>query len=408
MDKEKIKRLYSEVWERIETIHINCFEGMDKPLFLISQQYPGIWLEHVYDSILYACMNKKGIDTAKNTINLFIDNQREDGQLPCYVLDKAKVGDTWGSLVKYTQIQECVSFAKLCLMVYELSGDKELLLKSYKTCEKWVKWLTNNRMTTNRGLVEMFYGFDTGHDNSGRLDGISCKGNYVKDGKEMNAAVIPPDDDVAPVLAVDMNANFYATNKALARMAEILDYTDKSILWEEKARKVKENLFKYCYDEEDAFFYDVDKHGNKRKYRSCAIFHMFMEGVLDEDEDRDIIDRIYNEHIKNPEEFWTEYPFPSMAVNDSSAKNHTDFNCWGYYTQGLIVKRCTLWMDKYGYSEDFDLICERWIEAWTDSYDNIKFAQEIDPHTGKPTRSSEWYSACMLFYVYSVQRLKLL
>ena len=30
---------------------------MDKPLFLISETYPGIWLEHVYDSVFYASEN---------------------------------------------------------------------------------------------------------------------------------------------------------------------------------------------------------------------------------------------------------------------------------------------------------------------------------------------------------------
>lgn len=41
-------------------MHIACFLGMEKPLFLLSEQYPGLWLEHVYDS-------------AGNAIHLFID-----------------------------------------------------------------------------------------------------------------------------------------------------------------------------------------------------------------------------------------------------------------------------------------------------------------------------------------------
>jgi hypothetical protein len=135
---------------------------------------------------------------------------------------------------------------------------------------------------------------------------------------------------------------------------------------------------------------------------------LFLEGVLDKNTDKEIIDRIYNEHIKNPNEFWTEYPFPSMAINDPSTKDHKNFNCWGYYTQGLIVLRCSIWMDKYGYSEDYNYILKKWVETWTLHYDDIKFAQEIDPITGEPTKSSEWYSSCMLAYVYAVRRLGLL
>ena len=94
-----------------------------------------------------------------------------------------------------------------------------------------------------------------------------------------------------------------------------------------------------------------------------------------------------------------------MAICDASCKNHADFNCWGYYTQGLIVLRAIRWMDDYGMQRDFDYICKKWLEAWTDCFDYFKLGQELDPITGKPTKSSQWYSSCMLFYVYSARRL---
>ena len=96
-----------------------------------------------------------------------------------------------------------------------------------------------------------------------------------------------------------------------------------------------------------------------------------------------------------------------MAINDPSVEGHKDFNCWGYYTQGLIVLRCSRWMDYYGWSEDYEYILSKWLETWTEYYDEIKLAQEIDPITGVPTKSSEWYSSCMLNYVYAARRLKL-
>ena len=36
----------------------------------------------------------------------------------------------------------------------------------------------------------------------------------------------------------------------------------------------------------------------------------------------------------------------------------------------------------------------------------FKLGQELDPITGKPTKSSQWYSSCMLMYLYAAQRLK--
>jgi hypothetical protein len=404
----KIKELYPIVLKKITDEHIGCFKGMDKPLFLISMQYPGLWMEHVYDSVLLGGLEPDFLNIAENAINLFIDRQCDDGQLPFRVMDGNKSQENPAEeLMLYSQIQECVSFYTLALEVYEMNRDRLFLEKVYNSGKRWDEWLRAHRMTTKRGLIEMFVGFDTGHDNSGRLEGMACRGNYRVDGVPQNAAILPPDDGVTPILAVDMNCNFYGNERALAKMAKILGKNEEAEAWERSASEIKARLFEHCYDEKDAFFYDVDRNGNKRRYRSSTIFHLFMERVLDKDADRAIIDRIYKEHIKNPNEFWTPYPFPSMAISDPSVKDHVKFNSWGYYTQGLIVLRCNRWMDHYGYREDYDYILSKWLEAWTSNYETVKFAQEIDPISGEPTRSSEWYSSSMLSYVYAARRLGL-
>lgn len=404
----KINELYEMALKKITDEHIRCFKGMDKPLFLISTQYPGLWMEHIYDSVFLARLESEFVNIAENAINLFIDRQLNNGQLPFRILDGNKTQKNPDEeSMSYSQIQECVSFFTLALEVYEMNKDKLFLEKVYNSGKKWDEWLRKYRMTLQRGLIEMFVGFDTGHDNSGRLEGMACKGNYCVDGVPQNAMVIPPDDGVAPIIAVDMNCNFYGNEKALAKMARILGKNEDADAWERSAAEIKTRIFECCYDKKDAFFYDVDRSGNKRRYKSSTIFHLFMERVLDKVDDKAIIDKIYKEHIKNPNEFWTPFPFPSMAINDPSVKDHAKFNSWGYYTQGLIVLRCSRWMDHYGYGENYDYILGKWLDAWTFNYETIKFAQEIDPINGEPTKSSEWYSSCMLSYIYAARRLGL-
>ncbi len=405
-DKNKVKMIYDEVINRIQNVHVSHFKDIDDPLFLISEQYPGLWMEHVYDSVLFARLNPSYVYLAENAIHLFIDRQTDSGQLPFAVMDGNKFpGVPSKDMIRFGHIQECVSFFTLALEVYEMNKNTDFLKTVYEAGKKWDAWLRTYRMTTNRGLIEMFVGYDTGHDNSGRLNGMRYKGSYVLNNVIQNADILPPDDGVIPALAVDMNCNFYADEKALARIALILGKHDESEAWEKSAGEIKKKLFEYCYDEADAFFYDVDRNNQKRHFKSSTILHLFLEKVLDKETDKEIIDRIYKEHIKNPKEFWTPYPFPSMAINDPSVQGHPDFNCWGYYTQGLIVLRCTRWMDDYGWGRDLDYILEKWIETWTEHYDKIKLAQEIDPITGIPTKSSEWYSSCMLSYIYGAKRL---
>ena len=396
--KEKIQDYCEEIKRRFLDKHIFTLDEEVGQMLMISSTYKGVWLEHAYDAVICAKLYPEYAHIAKNTIFAFIKYQRQDGQLP-FVLSKSREGDV-GS---YRQLQEVVSFLKIAFEVYEMTGDKELLKKSYEAGKKWDAWLRANRMTSGRGLVEMFVGFDTGHDSSARLNGMSCPRNNGKN----EACVLPKEDGVTPILAVDINANFYATEKTLAKIALLLGKAEEGRQWEQSAKEIKKKLFEYCFDEEDCFFYDVDKYNNKRKYLSCTLFHLFSEEVLNREEDGELIERLYSRHIKNPKEFWTAYPFPSMAVSDPSFVKPKESNCWGYYSQALTALRCTLWMDKYGWGKDFDVLCEKWLTAWTDCYENMKFGQELDPLTGEPSNTSEWYSSCMLFYVYSARRLHL-
>lgn len=395
-----VGKICNVIKERLENEHIRKFG--EKELLLISSQYPGLWLEHVYDAVLYAKLDASKVYIAKNTIEVFLEHQI-NGQYPyCLVEDKGEI------IFKYSQIQECVSFLSLAFEVSNMISDVAFDKKVYESGKEWIAWLETNRMTLQKGLIEMFVGYDTGHDNSGRLHGLSCKGKYIlPNGQEANAAVLPENEEVAPVIAVDMNCNFFGDIMALSKFAKKLGRMNEMREWEKKAYHVKSKLFEICYNKEDAFFYDVDKNGNQRKYLSSTIFHLFLEKVLDLEKDKELIEEIYTRHIKNENEFWTNYPFPSMAISDESCRGHQEFNCWGYYTQGLIVLRCIRWMDDYGMQEDFDYICRKWLEAWTNCFESFRLGQELDPVTGQPTKSSEWYSSCMLMYLYAAYRFVL-
>ena len=402
---EKIKQICSELKERLESKHITCFTNETIPVLLVSEHYNGVWMEHLYDSIFLAKMDPSKLFVAEGNVRFFIQKQTADGQLPCYIKDGHRVRCIPNEETGYFQIQECVSFARLCFEVYQLNRDRAFLAECYEACKKWDTWLRKNRMTTGRGLIEAFVGYDMGHDNSSRLDGFSCRGNYRKDGVRQNAAVLPPEDGITPMLATDMNCNFYATQIALANMAKELARDSEAEAYLARAKEIKQNLFAQCFHREDAFFYDVDKNGNQRKIRSCTIFHFFMEHVLDPEEDAALIDEIYHRYIKNPKEFWTPYPFPSTSVSDPAWRKNTKNNCWSYFSEGLLALRCTLWMDDYGYGEDLDCICEKWLDAWSACDDRFRCGQELDPISGEPSDCSDNYTPTMLLYLYSAKRL---
>jgi hypothetical protein len=88
-------------------------------------------------------------------------------------------------------------------------------------------WLEKNRMTTGRGLTEHFCQFETGHDNSARLAGISrsCPDG---DAKKMSNV------EFLPIIAPDMNAGFYGYRSVLAKMAGLLGKSEYEEKWKAK------------------------------------------------------------------------------------------------------------------------------------------------------------------------------
>lgn len=398
-EKSKIQEYYNLALTTLKEKHIACFKGQEKPVFLISNTYPGAWLEHAYDSVFFAKLEPEYMEIAKNTLMMFMECQRENGQLPCYVIDRNKTQSKWFQDFGYSQTQECVSFARLCYEYYEMSGDAEFLKYAYDRCVKWEAWHEKYRMTGPTGLVEMFCGFDTGHDNSGRLEGITYQGESC--GRD--AVNYPVDDPVLPIIAPDINAVFYGTLTALADMAQALAKPEEAAEWSRKAAAHKEKVMEVCFDSDDCFFYDVDKSGKMRKYLSISITNVLTEHLPD----AALADQIYEKHLRNEKEFWTEYPFPAMAKSDPSFRQNKSGNSWGFYSQALTILRCTRWMDFYGKSADFDYILEKWVRQWT--FGNaIMFGQELHPLTGESSDCSAFYSSCMLVYIYAVRRLGLL
>ena len=193
---EKILEKYKMARQRVESFHIRSFEGQPGPIFLISTTYPGVWLEHAFDAVCWARLNPgsaAAADVAHNQMLLFLRNQKPDGRLPFNVLDPAIMrerGLRRGG-VGYSQIQECVAFARLCLETYGLTQDRDFLREAYEKCAKWDEWLVRNRMTLGTGLIELFCLYDTGHDNSARLADIPVRCPDA-DGK------LPADADAVP------------------------------------------------------------------------------------------------------------------------------------------------------------------------------------------------------------------
>lgn len=375
-----------EAYNRLRKEHVRTVHQYPYPVLAISTWYPGVWLEHVYDGVVWAELTGE-TEVCLSYLNLFLDYQKEDGQLPCYIVEE---------MVGYSQLQECVSFGSLCLRGYEMCGDINFLQKAYRGVAAWCKWQETHRMITGRGLIETFFGYDTGHDNSPRFRDFQYPCNFTED------AAIPADNcPVTPAISPDINAVYYGNLKALSTMAETLGEESAAGTWRQQAENVKQRLMELCFDPVTSFFYDVDKSGNKIWVRSISVAALFQEHLLDQK----LADVIFNRYFRNADEFNTKFVYPSLSISDPASKRPEKPNNWGYFSEGLTMLRTRLWMEHYGYTEEYERNMEVWLTAW--SYPGLAMGQELDPLAGAPEQNEHWYSATMLYYLASARHLEI-
>ena len=390
-------------WKAVLFSKVKRFSSLENPVLPISDEYPGLWLESApYDGLQFVRLLGGDPAVAEANINCFFQYQRPDGQIPCYLLDPehkhtASYLAVGAKLINYSQIQELVPLAWVCLELFRITGNAAFLKRAYDGCSRWDGWLAANRMTRGKGVLEMFCEFDMGFDFCPRVHdgGIpkTCRGD------EAHSC---PSVPCLPLLAPDLSAVVYGSRNALAEMAGILGRKSEQAEWLEKTEALRQAIYANCWHEGDEFFYDVDAAGHWRKYRTIHITHLLSEGVLTTEH----FDRVYERYLKNPDAFWTPYPLPSVSISDPSfpKAGYTIPNSWAYWSNAPCMYRLSRWMTKHGKQADLKFIMSRWIEAanrhWPEDV-----TQAIDPFSGKWSPASPNHSNTLFFLIEAAQTL---
>jgi len=383
---DNVKKKYEDALSGLAKNTKRVF-GYEEPVLIEGGNYKGIWLEcGPLEGLVYG---RYAPLVAKASHDVFFHHQREDGYIPYRVsLDDKEIFPLGSS-----QIQMVVPIAKTALETADMIGDEAFLATAYNAGVQWDHWLSQNRNTRGTGLCEAFCEFDTGHDNSPRFKGLpkTCPNN--------NAAICPPGETL-PYLAPDLSASVYGGRIALSKMAEQLGKRSESEMWQESGETLRQRIIEYCYDPDDECFYDVDADNNFIRVRGDALTRVLSEHVVDQP----TFERIYARHIKNPEAFWTPYPFPSIAANDPAFVHELPPNSWGGASQALTALRAPRWLEYYGKSIDLAHLMERWVEAILQTSD---FMQQMNPWTGEFS-TSRGYSPTMCVFIDFVDRLGIL
>lgn len=343
--------------------------------------YPGCWLEST-GTISAELLSRFLPSVSAETFALFADYQRDDGLMPYKYTASGPA---------FRQIQLVTPLARSVWNHYRLNGrDRIFLKKMYRAMARFDDWLARCRDTRGTGCVEAFCAFDTGHDLSPRFW-------HVPDTPHGgDPARCDPDSPVLPFLAPDLTANVYAQRLYLAQIAEELGEPGADG-WRSKAQKTLDSLFHHCYDETDAFFYDVDRHGRFVRVQSDVLLRVLACEVGD----RERFDTALRRYLLNTRKFFAKYPFTSIAMDDPRFDPFSSYNSWAGPTNFLSLIRSPHAFEHHRRYVELTWAMQPIVSAMSRM---SRFPQCISPWTGEEG-FTETYSPSVLCLFDFVERL---
>ena len=351
-----------------------------------------MWAEtSMLEGLLYAGDDPQ---VALGTHEIFFNTQRTDGLMPAVIFDK--VPDFLNGHLEFGQIQQMVPIARTAWKLSQHLTDEAFLVRAYASCSRFENWITAHRNTRGTGMVEMFCEYDLGLDYSPRVHGLGIPGSCPN-----HDATNAVRTHGFPVLAPDLSAMAYGGRVALSKMAEALGRHQESQRWAEQADTLRNLIFKYCYDPQDQFFYDVDTHGRFRKFRETQLFLLCQEHVLTKDQFHIIWDR----YLHDPKQYWLNYAFPSYSKADSHFRPRA--GAWTGATFLNITLRTLLWMPYYLSRDEWHGYMRRWVSGmsrWS------RWPSIVDPTTGNGFKGDIWDGQATVYLTFTefVDRLEIL
>ncbi len=339
--------------------------------------YHGSWLEST-GTINAELLSRFIPMVSQQTYQAFAKLQREDGLIPYKLTAKGPV---------FKQIQLVSPLARSVWNHFRWNGhNREFLRRMYDAMRRYDQWLVTYRNTRGTGCVDAFCTYDTGHDLSPRFW-------HVPDVPYRNSPTdYSPDSPILPFLAPDLTANVYCQRNYLARIAEELGETGDE--WRAKADESKSALFRYCFDTQDEFFYDLDNNGEFVRVQSDVLLRVLACEVGDDA----FFERALRRYLLNTSKFFAKYPFTSISMGDPRFDPSSSYNTWGGTSNFLSLIRAPHAFEHHHRYVELTWVIQPILNALSRM---TRFGQTINPWTGEEGYTESYSPAilCMLDFV---------
>ena len=280
---------YSELYAKCISVmrsQLYSPEGSIRRIWSTPDRLPhrNLWL---WDSVFHA-IGHRHLDTslAENLILAIFDSQKDDGFIPHMA--------TPDFISKITQ-PPVIGWG--AYLVYKKSGNKEFLKE---VLEKNKKFLLRCQSCRRKSEKEL-YSWHTKPELNNRCD-------------ESGMDNSPRFDTQSDLYAIDFSCYMANETRFMAKIADELNDKENSLFFSQWNEKIKAAVNSTLWCEEDGFYYDYDINNSCfSKVQSVASFLPIFAGVCDENQCEKLI-----AHLKNKDEFGTEFPIPSISKKDKS------------------------------------------------------------------------------------------
>lgn len=377
-DDPLLMRLYEEA-ERKLSENLQCFDG--RVVLIEGAGYNKIWLEtQPMGGEMYA---KRNLEVALNNSLMFMDHQREDGRIPGSI--KWEDGKLTAEFNKF----QGFCFPRPALnLYYWLGNDADYLERLRQTLERFDAYLWRVRDSNQDGLLESWCVTDTGEDGALRYGDAP----FWWEGEE------PPQGfEVVPMASMDFMSYSYSAREVLSEIARIQGDIGRAVSCHEKALALRRAIREKLWDETRGACFDRDHRGKIMPVLTHNNLRCMYWGSFDED----MAQRFVQEHLLDPQGFWTPMPLCSVAVSDPLFRNISENN-WSGQPEGLTYQRSIRALSNYGFHHILPRLADKLFKAI--GMDAI-FCQQFDTFTGARASQKDGYGPTMLAVLEFIARL---
>jgi len=140
--------------------------------------------------------------------------------------------------------------------------------------------------------------------------------NSMESGADNNVAALDFPDKT--VIASDLKSFIYLEYKALALIAEQLEYKEDMTHFAQRAGKLKANINTYLWDEKDGSYYNLDsRNGSFIKRLGYNCFHPLWVKIAPAERAK----RFIESYVINADKLWSDYGIRTLSQDDPSYNN---------------------------------------------------------------------------------------